>query len=315
MKNPSLLEQRKAIPTIDRGGKDLKFSIIDIDKVAKQIVEERRLRGSSMLITLNPISESKYFEPHFHASVYRDDITGVYYGMYIGLHIDGNPKFRRIIIEEKMTLNLELDQDAKTWAIMRWHPQVEGTPWQVDDPKFRVYDQETEVVQITNLAKELSTAIKTVNFVPAEKLSWILRSLGIDFAGSTNPEILRGLLMKFAMDNPTEAKNFLRSKALDLVIIIRAAIDLGVINKTQDGDLTFDGVQIGVSEEDSMMYLAANTTILKRVTGALEKHDDVYQKIIASKENNKGKATNDNGDDPDKENHIKAETVSIDDKF
>ena len=48
-----------------------------------------------------------------------------------------------------------------------------------------------------------------------------------------------------------------------------------------------DGV-VGTSEDDAMMYLAENPTILKKVTGAVESHDETYQKIIAEKKEKSG---------------------------
>lgn len=277
------MSERKSIPFKTIGGKEIKYKIADLEALANEIVKERKEKGSSLLIQINPIKEKKYFDPNYHASLYRDPITGITFGIVVGFHPDGNPKFRKVLVGEFLTLNLERMEDAIVWAFLRWHPQIVGTPWEDSNPRYQIYDQDIEAEKTAKIADQMKKAINRASVIATSKLPWILRSLEINFSGIHNERILRSLLLDYAMSSPNEFLDFISTKNLDLLIVLRSAIDVGVIKKKTEGDYVYEGIEIGINESDALLYLNSNLNTLKRITDDLESRDETYKKIMTKK--------------------------------
>lgn len=274
----SFLEERTKIP-IKYKGKKVQYKIADLEKIADRIIEDRTTRGLSMLIQINPTQVRRFVDPNYSATWYRDPKTAIYYGLIIGEHPDGNPKFRKVQIGEHLTLNLENRDDAIIWAFLRWHPSLEGTPFE-NNPRYRIFDEDYEAQKVTERANLVEKAINKIQTIPRTKLPWLCRALSIPIGTTSNNKVLRSHLFQYAMQEPKQFLGFVKTKTFDLVTMFRSAVELGVIREDPvNGQYSFRGNLIGVSEQDAIVYLSENQSITVMIQSQTEEKDSVLIRI------------------------------------
>ena len=286
MKNTKVLvsiEERKWIrdeASIEMGSK-VKYRVIDIDKVVDRIMEERRNETMTPWVDIQPISEDMHKTPNKMTAFQKDPITGVYYGLAIDEDSYGNIRWQKIQLQDHLSLNLDNRNDAKIWAVLRFHPDIQGSPFQRQNPYYKIYDPvesaraergEVEAMKISfdRIDKILNDPKTMVNFT---------RYLGIDLMENSNFEIVRSKLLMHAKNYPFDFNKKWESKQRSYGEYFTSARALGIVQNVVDRGFMYKGISLGLSEEDAIKYLSSDTSVMTAISNELADKDTVIQSV------------------------------------
>ena len=121
-------------------GDAIKTKVMNVDKVVERIVAMRAKNNMSPYVEIQPISPDMHKMPNKLATWQKDPITGVYYGIATGQDDFGNIRWQKIQLNDHLSLNMDRTNDAKIWTVLRFHPELLGSPWAKDSPYYKVYD-------------------------------------------------------------------------------------------------------------------------------------------------------------------------------
>lgn len=274
-------EERMAVPFQELGDR-VKHKIANIQKIADEIYDQRLAEGLSMKIQINPVKERRYFDPHTTITWYKDPLTGIYFGNLIGFHSDGNPKWGKIPLAESLTLDLNLPEERKRYAILRWHPYMKDNPIKPStEPIFYIYDPQEEADKIYKQSTEMIKAVNIAKTVPFKNLPMMLRALKIQFEDQTNERVLRSLLIQHAQGAAESFITFYKSRSKEWVEIFQNALFFGIIREDPKNGYMYHNRPLGMTETDCIVYIQENKKMLEDMKQDILAKDFVTQTIEA----------------------------------
>lgn len=269
--------------TIEMGSK-VKYRIMDIDKVIERIKEERSKESMSPWVEIQPISEDMHKNPNRMPTFQKDPITGVYYGIAIDQDDFGNIKWQKIQLHDSISLNLDKRDDAKIWAVIRFHPDIQGSPWQNQNPYYKIFDpidQARKERSEIELMKQAFDRIDTIVDNPKSMVNFA-RYLGEELMENSNFEIVRGRLLSVAKNNPVEFNNKWENKNRGYAEFFESARAIGVIQNEADRGFIYKGISLGISREDAIKYLSQDSSVMTGITNELAEKDIVIKNVANS---------------------------------
>lgn len=207
---------------------------------------------------------------------------GLWYGIPIGRNADGTYKFKRINIDGHHHYNLEIEQDAKEWHIVRNHPAI-----CTDDTKmnprmhiFMVQDIENDAEKAI---KKTNNSIKAIEIINApdmsdRKLRDIARLFAIDTVNNSST-VIKNMLYEKALTNPDAFLETMRDpEELDIKVIIKRALSVGLINLTPDkGYLLRNSIPLGPTEGSVVLSLRKDKQMLVLLDQESKQKDKFWQ--------------------------------------
>jgi hypothetical protein len=286
----------------------IQYNLINFENEIKLL---RKTRGLNKLITLIPNRTdvinadnriTKYGIQTGSFTFVKDSENDVLYGIPVGILPDGNIRWRRIIIEEKYTFNLDNEMDCKLYLVMRMHPEVEGSPFQNTDPKYRIYDPEWESEQIRYKAKMARAAMAKIDELTGKNLVYFCRNLGIanDITKETTSNLLISRLEEFAMSNPIEFMERYESSDRSINETIMSGMTFGLLSDRGADGYYYDGVMLGLNIQQVITYMKQNPDLYIRFSKAIEEVDVTTKSIIGEQKGKPGRPAKTGNDDPEK---------------
>lgn len=258
-------------------GEKYKFTVIDADKVGSRLVKERVANGESLHININPVGKVNNDRrvPHRGLTYQKDPITGVYYGLFIGLDRYDAPMWQKINMEEYLPLNLENDTDKKIWAVIRFHPLIKGSPFQADLPMYEILDpdeQSRKDLFRVELMKEAFNLVDKISENPRELVQF-LRYMGEDVDNSNSLRITTSLASKIAMNSPEKIIASWKDKDRAIKQSIANAIKLGIIEEVPSKGFVFNNIPIGQEVSEVVYNLKNDMNLVTAIGRATNKAD------------------------------------------
>lgn len=278
-------------------GSKVTSKVMDIDKVVNWIRTERKNKNLSPYVEIHPISEDQFKNPHKQATFQKDPITGVLYGIALSSDDFGNIKWQKIQINDMLSLNLDNDNDAKIWAVMRFNPDVMGSPFQRENPYFKIYDPVDEAIAEQNEIDEMQKAFERVSQVVKDpkRMVQFARYLGEELHDNTNYDIVKGALLRKARHNSALFNKRWESRARSFAEHFYSAVALGVITEDANQGYQYENISLGVSKQDAIKFLAKDKSVLTSISAALEEKDLAVKGVSATV--NTERKVKDNNDD------------------
>ena len=260
-------------------GKAIQIPVIDLDKVIERMKGQRKSNKLSPYIEIQPISEDMHKVPNRVATYQKDPITGVYYGIAIDQDEFGNVKWQKIQIQDTLSLNLDRIPDAKVWAIIRFHPDIQGSPWQVSNPYYKIYDPIAIAEKESNEIDAIKLAFDRVDMIIEKPKEMVLfaRFLGEEFMENSNYKLVKGALLRTAKNNPELFNMKWEDKTRSYGEYFQTALALGIIINDMNRGFLFRNIQIGVSKEDAIRTLSMDQNILASLGSEIFEKDKVIQ--------------------------------------
>ena len=262
-------------------GKNLKFKVMDVDKVVVRLRNERDRKTLSPYVELLPISEDKYKNISRLPTFQKDPITGVYYGIPVDQDEFGNMKWQKIPLHDHMSLNLDRTADAKIWAALRFYPLIEGSPFQDSNPYYKVYDPVIEAMREEREVEMMMQAFNRVNILeekPKEMVHFA-RYLGEEIVESANYTIIRGMLMRFARRNPAEFNKKWDNRMRSFGELFQSAIATGVVSNNPERGYLFRSIPLGFTEEEAVNYLSKDGNICSSLVDEVNTVDKLVHNV------------------------------------
>lgn len=277
------LEERRWIAknAIQEMGSKIKYSVIDIDKVVIKIMEERKTESMTPYVEIQPISEDLHKTPNRVATFQKDPITGVLYGIAIDQDAFGNIKWQKIQLHDHLSLNLDKRDDARVWAIIRFHPDIKGSPFQNQNPYYKIYDPIEEARVERGEIESMKLAFDRVDKILDDPKSMVnfCRYLGVELRENANYEIVRGKLLKEAKNHPVDFNKKWDSKNRSHGEFFESARAVGIIINEADRGFMYKGVSLGLSRSDAIKYLSQDSTIMSSISNELSEKDIVIKNV------------------------------------
>lgn len=277
------IEERKQIQqemSVEFGSK-IKFRVIDLDKAVAKIREERARFSLSPYIEIKPISPDMHKLPSRTSTFQKDPITGVLYGIPINQDEFGNMRWQKIQIGDNLSLNLDNTNDAKIWAVIRFSPDLKGSPFQVQNPYYEVYDPvviaRTEMGEVAQMKKAFER-IDAIKERPTDMVMFA-RYLGEEIRENVSLDILYNTLLKFARNYPGEFNRKWESKSRSYGERFATARAIGIITQDIDKGYVFRNIPLGLSEDEVVRFLSKDPNIMGAINDQIIEKDSVVKGI------------------------------------
>lgn len=288
------LDERKLIQremSIEFGTK-IKYRVIDLDKAVERIRSERARFSLSPYIEIKPISPDMHKTPSRSGTFQKDPITGVLYGIPIDQDEFGNMRWQKIQIGDSLSLSLDNINEAKIWAVIRFHPDIKGSPFQVQNPYYEVYDPiETARTEMGEVAA-MKKAFDRIDKLEDRPIDMVMfaRYLGEEIRENASVDIVYNTLLKFARSYPIEFNRKWESKSRAYGERFATALAIGVITQDVDRGYVFRNIQIGGTEEEAIRFLAKDMNVMNSINDRINEEDAVVigmKKELAFREKQK----------------------------
>jgi len=262
-------------------GSKIKYPVMDIDKVAERIMTERKGSGMTPWVEIQPISEDMHKSPNRMATFQKDPKTGVLYGIPIAEDDFGNIRWQKIQLHDHLSLNLDKRDDARIWAAVRFHPEIQGSPWQSDTPYYKIYDPVEEAKIEINEVEQIKLAFNRVDKLLEDPKSMVhfVRYLGEDLMENANYRIVRGRLLASARNHPMEFNKRWDSRARSYAEHFYSAKALGIISSEADRGFLFKGISLGLSENEAIKFLSEDSGTMNSIVTELSDKDKVVKSV------------------------------------
>lgn len=268
---------------VQQMGSKITYPVMDVDKVVERIMSKRKEEAMTPWVEIQPVSEDLHKTPNRVATFQKDPKTGVLYGIAISQDDFGNIKWQKIQLHDHLSLNLDNRNDARIWAAIRFHPDIEGSPWQNDSPYYKIYDPVEEARKEINEVEQIKIAFDRVDKLLGDPKSMVhfVRYLGEDLMENSNYRIVRGKLLSAARNHPVDFNHRWDSRARSYAEHFHSARVLGIITSEADRGYMFKGIPLGLSENEAIKYLSADAQVMNSIVTELS-DKDILVKTVAS---------------------------------
>lgn len=262
---------------------DFKFATAPMVAIEQKLVSFTDMERKGY-IELRPIRQRKSTEgrvinhTNYSFRCYKDYSTGTTYGIPIGKNPDGTYKFQRITINGHRFYNLENEQDAREWHIVKNCPRIKGSMFPSGDPLFAVINQEKEAEDVISKFSESRKAGDYIMGLEGNKLVEFSRLFG--FNPETNsPSVLKKLLLEMAQRNPVHVTDKMANRIDTAVnVVIKRAMSVGLIKNTMDKGYMFkDGIPLGLTEPGMVEFLKKDSLMLSSIDAESKRLDKFYK--------------------------------------
>lgn len=319
MKKLVTMEEREWIAehAVQKLGTAIKFPVIDISKAILRIREQRASNNLSPYVEIQPISVDMHKVPNKLATFQKDPDTGVLYGIALNQDDFGNIRWQKIQLHDHISLNLDRSDDAKIWCVLRFYPELQGSPWQIDNPYYKVYDPtdeaKIEMGEIAQMRKAFAH-IEMIQEKPREMIMFA-RFLGEELRENANLNIVLGTLFKFAKDHPVDFNRKWDSRTRSFGERFYSGVAVGLITQDAERGFMFRHIQLGINEEEAIRFLSKDSNIMSSLNSDLDDKDvlvksfDVPSKLKSGKEKVKDEEKDPGDDAPKTEGKKEPATV------
>lgn len=273
------IEERRLIQksmSVEFGTK-VKYRVMDLDKVIDRIREERARFSLSPYIEIKPISPDMHKNPSRTSTFQKDPITGVLYGIPIDQDDFGNLRWQKIQLGDNLSLSLDNINDAKIWAVLRFNPDIKGSPFQVQNPYYEVYDPiEVARAEMSEVAA-MKKAFDRIDKLEGKPIDMVLfaRYLGEEIRDNASIDIVYNTLLKFARGYPVLFNQKWESKSRSFGERFATAKAISVITQDVDRGYVYKNIPLGLTEEEAIRFLSKDMNIMNSINDAIAEADVV----------------------------------------
>lgn len=290
------LEERQWIAdnAVIQMGKRIKYNVIDIDKVAKRVLQKRKDNGLGMIIIIKQIQENKYKDLNSRMPWQKDPITGVFYGIPVREDEHGNISWSKVPLANSMTLNLEKLNDLKQWVVIRFHQNIKGSPFAEPTPKYEVMDPSIiakKEIDETVILKKAFDAIDSMEERPSDML-YLLRYLGEEILTDAKYPVVYSRLLQIAKRNPVSFITAFNTSDRGYLQYIVTGRMLQIITEGRNGTLMFNNIPLGTNDAEAAKLMKKDNAIKTSLMNAIKEKDSGIMDINNSYKFEKGKEKN-----------------------
>jgi hypothetical protein len=280
-------------------GSEVKYKVIDINKAVERIREQRKSNNMTPYVIIEAINPQMQKTYNRMPTFQKDPVTDVLYGILTGQDSFGNPKWMKPQLQESLSLNLDLVNDAKLWAVLRFNSNIQGSPFQTENPFFKVMDPMAAARIENDEVKQMKLAFERVDILLKDPKSMVMfaRYMGIDFVESSNFEIVESELLKKARLKPSFFNANWDRKGRAYIELYKSALALGVIRNELDKGYYYKDIRLGVTEEEAIRTISKDNNISSAINNTIMDEDKVISNVKLTINKNSANLADINGED------------------
>jgi hypothetical protein len=186
-------------------------------------------------------------------------------GLIWGVPMSIDPASKELVwksftIEDRLTLDLSIPDQAIMWAVIKNSPFVEGSPNQYGKYLYKVIDKEKRAQ--TSLEKR-AIKRKCEDIIESLKGSALIEmayNIGVNVQANQNILMLTEQVYSVMEADPKKFYDIYTDPKREYVSIFNKALAKGIINhNVQTGDFMYGGIVLGSQKEIAIKYLIDNT--------------------------------------------------------
>lgn len=269
--------------------------IVDLNKAIKVM---RKHRFENDLSNIVKIKETESFSrkrnKSFSNALDRD--FDIMYGLPLEFGKDGEVRWRRIQMQELMSLDLTKDSDAKLWVVLRMYHGIAGCPINASEDKF--FHVDDPVVKTRNEIKEMEHLNKGWNYINNSGVSELIQlarfcGLGNELQeeSAVNKSVLIGILLRELKSNPTQMFMNISNEQKVMISYINAGMSYGLITQNDQDGYVFKETFLGTSIDEVVLKFKEMPQLFHGVINAVNDKDTLSKKLLEeeAKDNKKKK--------------------------
>lgn len=211
---------------------------------------------------------------------WRNPNTDIWYGIPIGRNADGTFKFKRIIIDGHRHYNLEIEQDAKEWHVVKHHPAICGDGNRTRFHMFEVIDTEKDAQSKVDQVVKSMDAVSLINApdMTESKIRDIARLFAIDTINNSYI-VIKQMLYEKAMNKPDYFMSMMENEEeRDIKVIIQRGMATGLIQLTPDKGYMFKNtIPLGSTEGAIINSLRKDRQMMVFIDTESKEKDHFYK--------------------------------------
>jgi hypothetical protein len=262
-------------------GTNVIYTVIDLDKVVKKIQAERKDRNLTPFIEIRPVSEDVFKVPMRLNTFQKDPITGVLYGIPSNVDQHGNIKWQKIQLNDNLTLNLNNVNDAKIWAVIRFHPDIKYSPFQSDTPYYEIYDPVDKSIADELRVEKMREAFSLVDKIVEDPLQMVMfaRYLGAELHEQSNYQIVKGELLRYAETSPGIFVEKYKSRSRKFEEIFSSAEALAIVTENPNSGYMYGNLPLGLTREEAVLAIQKDGNVTTSILTEIEKKDETAKVV------------------------------------
>ena len=266
------LEERINVP-FKTVGEKFQIKMADLDALSVTIREQRKKDGLGNIIMILPSRVNKFTENNYLPTYVRDPVNSVFYGIIVGWHPDGNPKWLKIPMKEFLELDISRDHDCQMWAVLRMHPELDISPLHVSEPKFIVHDPEVEAAKQISKATLISNVLAKARTMKAEDIRYFARWCDIPLNGSESLTVIRAKLTEVAIEKPDFFQEKLNDKDRNVGQIYKSAKMVGIVKHDMEKGYFYKDIYLGLTDYEAIEFLNRENNVVSSMKEQVMKLD------------------------------------------
>ena len=262
-------------------GTNVIYTVIDLEKVVKKIQAERKDRNLSPFIEIQPVKEDMFKMPMRLNTFQKDPNTGVLYGIVAGIDQHGNIKWQKIQLNDNLTLNLNNVNDAKIWAVIRFHPDIKNSPFQNDNPYYQIYDPVDSALENSERIEKMKEAFSLVDKLLEEPLQMVMfaRYLGAELHEQSNYQIVKDELQTRAEGSPGIFIEKYKSRLRKFEEIFSSAEALAIITENPNSGYMYGNLPLGLTKEEAVAAIQKDGNVTTSILTEIERKDETAKVV------------------------------------
>ena len=270
------VSEREKIKTREFGNPSFfQLKVVELESAAKKLISDRKTKGASMIVHIRASRVRKNVNTTLAFYHVRDIQTGFYYGFPVSVFKDGNIQWRKLVLRENNSFNLNILEDAKLFLVMRMHPEVSGSPlcldvqgarWEIDDPSITA---QKNIVRTQKLVEAFGLA-QDLKPYGDERLKLFGRYLGLGEDQLETGEMAFGAILSFSSEQPEAFLD--KHKNKDRVYheaALAAAVSDFLDRDPTDNQYAYQGLKLGTGVADIVDRLKSDSTLNATIVARL----------------------------------------------
>lgn len=265
-------------------GTNVKHRILDVEKVSNKLIEVIEENNLSPWIEIRPIYPDKNKERNYWMTYQKDHLTSIKIGLIIEAYPDGNPRWQKIILGDYLKLNLKNTDERKMWTVLRFYPEIKGSPFAKTSPYYHVYDPNVEAKNKMAEVLAMKEAFDNIEKIKNDSKALVsfARYMGEEIEEGINHDVLFSRLLEIARRNPNDLNVRFNSKRRSFAELFHSANALGIIENSVSGGFSYRSVQLGLNPTECIELLVKDTGLLTSINEEVKKKDKIVNSIQRS---------------------------------
>lgn len=260
-----LKEGEDYIVVKDGNGYDWKLVNLNNQKYCKRegIIEIEAMRKS------NKQDNNKMFR------CITDKKTGLIWGIPTGISKETKDlQFKAFWIENSMTFDLSIPQQATAWAVISNSPYIEGSPNQHGKSIYKVIDKERSAALEMDKRSMKNKASAIIETLKGDALIEMALNLGVNVDANRSIFMLTNEVYRMMEENPKQFLEIYNNPNREYVTIFNKAYAKGFItHDIVSNTFMYGGLPMGHNKESAVKYLVDNTSTAVAINAKCRQKD------------------------------------------